>query len=154
MSLLFTKKQNNWQFVKDFGSAVSLIPLDNISNNIKLIITKLNSVRNKMIKKEKVEKSNIKTASFEEILRIYSNTVKMSFSLYDFQLIFGNAAFDSISENQRIDVQAQMLVHMSPQHFKVMVGILNNYLEKYEKDFGKIAIPTEPPQKKKKASRR
>gem|GEM_PF-5605329 len=106
-----------------------------------------------MIKKEKDETIEIKTGSLENLARIYSNSVKLSVSLYDFQLIFGNSALDSLSENQQIVVQPQILIHMSPQHFKAMMEILNSHLKKYEETFGEIHIPQDSPAKEKKAQK-
>ncbi|NMC43481.1 MAG: DUF3467 domain-containing protein [candidate division Zixibacteria bacterium] len=80
---------------------------------------------------------------FLNIPRIYSNAVKVSRSLYDFQLIFGNAVMNNLGDEPKQIVEAKHIVQLSPQHFKVLCHIFNKQLAAYEKEFGEIQLPSE-----------
>lgn len=78
---------------------------------------------------------------FVQIPRVYSNAVKVSFSLYDFQLVFGNASLNNLVEEPQQVVTATFITQLSPQHAKVLSRILVKQLARYEKQHGEIAVP-------------
>lgn len=80
---------------------------------------------------------------FLGISRIYSNAIRVSRSLYDFQLIFGNSVMNNLADEPRQIVEAKCIVQLSPQHFKVLCQIFDKQLAAYEKEFGEIQLPQE-----------
>ena len=87
------------------------------------------------------------TTKFMSLPRGYINTVKVGFGLYDFQLIFSNVSVNLFEEeNKQIDAP-QYVAQMSPQHFKVLVRLLQEQMKKYEDKFGEIKIPDAPENK-------
>jgi len=86
------------------------------------------------------------SASKEQVIisdeaSVYSNSVKLQISFYDFVLVFGEKTQNSINEKVK--------VAMSPQHTKVLTNLLNHYIEEYENKFGVIQIPKEITDKQK-----
>lgn len=65
---------------------------------------------------------------------MYSNSVSVNAQFYDVQLTFVYQNAEGVKEQETII--------LSPQHFKVLTGVMNNTLENYEKRFGTIVIPT------------
>ena len=66
---------------------------------------------------------------------MYSNAVAVNAQFYDIQLTFTYQSSDG--------PKAQETIILSPQHFKVLTGIMNNALENYEQNFGTIMLPVE-----------
>lgn len=89
------------------------------------------------------EKRTPTDEAFAQIPRIYSNAVKVSFSLYDFQLVFGNASLNNLADEPQQVVTAAFIAQLSPQHVKVLSRILVKQLERYEKQHGEIRVPEE-----------
>jgi hypothetical protein len=72
----------------------------------------------------------------EETKFVYSNRVGVDFSVFDFVLDVGMRVPGD-------EGQASLLkLVMSPQHAKVLSRILLNNIEKYEKAFGPIPLPS------------
>lgn len=63
---------------------------------------------------------------------IYTNAANVELSLYDFKIILG------VGNPEGLTPAAQ--VHMSPQHFKVLVKIMAENLRNYEELFGTINL--------------
>ena len=66
---------------------------------------------------------------------MYSNAVAVNAQFYDMQLTFSYQNGDG--------PKTERTIILSPQHFKVLTGIMNNALENYEKNFGTIKLPVE-----------
>lgn len=101
--------------------------------------------------KQKLETS--RSASTVEIVgtidvpSYYVNNTGVETTVWD--ICFRFAETIEIDRQQRITkVRPLAIVRMSPQHARVVVGLLQAQLEKYEQLFGKIPEPrptTEPP---------
>lgn len=74
----------------------------------------------------------------EEAPNVYANSVNLTMSVYDVTLHFAQATGPD-PEDQR----EQVNVIMSPQHAKVMIQMLQENLDSYEKEIGDIALPKE-----------
>lgn len=83
---------------------------------------------------------------FASIPRLYVNAVRTSFTYYDFQLMLANAALDNMGEQANLVVEPRFIVQMAPEHCKVLVSMLADQIDKYEKQFGTIRRP--PTEKK------
>lgn len=77
----------------------------------------------------------------EDFVTVYSNSVQLEVSPWDFKFVFGE-----IKEASPIKLSIRDLigVYMSPQHAKVFADVLNKNLKEYEEKFGKIPGPSEP----------
>lgn len=75
----------------------------------------------------------------------YCNSIRSTFGLFDFQVMFGTAMVDNLtpkdSENPETVLKPQCVTHFSPEHFKQMVRIFTKQLEEYEERFGTIIAP-------------
>ncbi len=94
-----------------------------------------------MAAEPEVESSTIDP--FVTIPKVYSNTIKVNFTLFEFQMIVASATINSVAEPAYQIVEPKFILQMSPQHFKVLSEVLARQLEKYEKQFGVISIPEE-----------
>lgn len=72
----------------------------------------------------------------EDVPNVYANSVGMTMGVYDFILQFGQVT--DPKDGPRINA----VVQMSPQHAKVFGMVLLKNLKKYEKDIGKINLPS------------
>ncbi len=72
----------------------------------------------------------------EDVPDVYANSVNMTMSVYDIILTFGQMT------DPKDGPKINAVVRMSPQHAKVFGMLLLKHLKKYEKDIGKIAIPS------------
>jgi len=72
----------------------------------------------------------------EDVPDVYANSVNMTMSVYDIVLQFGQMT------DPKDGPKINAMVRMSPQHAKVFGMLLLKHLKKYEKDIGKITIPS------------
>jgi hypothetical protein len=79
----------------------------------------------------------------ENFLKIYANSANIEVSLWDFKLVFGE--LKTVGNKQVIE--QSVAVTMSPQHAKVLAGVLNENVKKYEEAIGEIKLPTSTPKK-------
>jgi len=70
----------------------------------------------------------------EKVPDAYTNSVGLLVSQYEFMFSFG---LKSLPED---DPQRLINIRMSPQHAKVMMGILRKHVKEYEKKIGEIKI--------------
>ena len=77
-----------------------------------------------------------------EYREIYSNSVQVRVSVWDFQLVFGIVHQDSPDE---VNVQNALGVYLSPQQAKARFNILGQNLAQYEQTFGQLALEPQPP---------
>jgi hypothetical protein len=71
---------------------------------------------------------------------LYANNTGIETSVWDVKIRFAETL--AVDHEQRITrVRELATVRMSPQHAKVVAGILIAQLENYEKRFGKIPSP-------------
>ena len=68
---------------------------------------------------------------------IYSNSVQVRVSVWDFLLVFG--LVNQQSQDQ-VSVQNTMGVYLSPQQAKALWNILGQNLAQYEQTFGNLAL--------------
>ena len=67
---------------------------------------------------------------------VYANSARMTMGVYDFILQFGQVT------DPKDGPKINAVVRMSPQHAKVFGMLLIKNLKKYEKDIGKISLPS------------
>jgi len=72
----------------------------------------------------------------EDIPNVYANSLRMTMGVYDFIFQFGQVT------DPKDGPETNAVVRMSPQHAKVFGMLLLKHLKKYEKDIGKITIPS------------
>lgn len=66
---------------------------------------------------------------------IYSNSVQLDITFYDFKFRFGRI----FPEGHKTDIN----IYMSPEHTKMLYLVLQEQIQKYEKRFSEIIIPSE-----------
>ena len=73
----------------------------------------------------------------------YCNAVNAKLSPYDIFLEFGKS-IPLIGEDGKIEIKFErdFYLYSSPQHFKAFVEMVNGQLSLYEKEFGKINLPS------------
>ncbi len=72
----------------------------------------------------------------EDAPNVYANSVGMTMGVYDIILQFGQMT------DPKDGPKINAVVRMSPQHAKVFGMLLLKNLKKYEKDIGKINLPS------------
>ena len=72
-----------------------------------------------------------------EYREIYSNSVQVRVSVWDFQLVFGIVHQDSPDE---VNVQNALGVYLSPQQAKALLNVLQQNVTQYEAAFGEIRL--------------
>ena len=89
-----------------------------------------------MEKEEKAENKEVvvkKTDVEIDTPTVYSNSVQLEISFYDFKLKFGEGGVGGVLNRANII--------MSPQHTKALTVVLAKHLKDYENKFGEIKIP-------------
>jgi len=76
-----------------------------------------------------------------EYREIYSNSVQVRVSVWDFLLVFGRVHQEGPEE---VNVQNSMGVYLSPQQAKALWNILGQNLAQYEQTFGTLALEPQP----------
>ena len=79
------------------------------------------------------------TAEYREI---YSNSVQVRVSVWDFLLVFGLVHQESPDE---VNVNNALGVYLSPQQAKALWNVLGQNLAQYEQTFGQLALEPQPP---------
>jgi hypothetical protein len=83
----------------------------------------------------------IQLSQTSEYRDIYSNSVQVRVSVWDFQLIFGLAQQESA---EQVNVQNALGVYLSPQQAKALFNVLGQNLAQYEQTFGALALEPQP----------
>ena len=82
----------------------------------------------------------------EEIIKLYSNSTKLTSSVYDFQISFYQKSLsdEQIAKDNKEEYHDKLLteVTMSPSHAKAVLLILQDAIKKYEENFGEIKLKT------------
>jgi Protein of unknown function (DUF3467) len=73
---------------------------------------------------------------------IYSNSVQIRVSVWDFLLIFGRVHAET---PEQVNVVNNAGVYLSPQQAKALWNILGQNLAQYEQTFGTLALEPQPP---------
>ncbi len=73
---------------------------------------------------------------------IYSNSVQVRVSVWDFLLVFGLVHQESPDQ---VNVNNALGVYLSPQQAKALWNILGQNLAQYEQTFGALALEPQPP---------
>jgi len=68
---------------------------------------------------------------------IYSNSVQIRVSVWDFLLVFGRIHQET---PEQVSVQNSTAVYLSPQQAKALWNILGQNLAQYEQTFGMLAL--------------
>lgn len=71
----------------------------------------------------------------DDLPTIYSNNLHLRVTQWDFELRFGQI---TDVEGDQLRVRQMVRVYMSPQHIKVVAGLLTSQVENYERLFGPI----------------
>ncbi|MFZ0271370.1 MAG: DUF3467 domain-containing protein [Acidobacteriaceae bacterium] len=79
------------------------------------------------------------TAEYREI---YSNSVQVRVSVWDFLLVFGLVHQET---PEQVSVDNALGVYLSPQQAKALWNILGQNLAQYEQTFGQLALEPQPP---------
>jgi flagellar protein FlaG len=82
----------------------------------------------------------------EDYREIYSNSVQVRVSVWDFLLVFGLVHQET---PEQVNVNNELGVYLSPQQAKALWNILGQNLAQYEQTFGALALEPQPqPQSK------
>ncbi|HEX3661571.1 MAG TPA: DUF3467 domain-containing protein [Acidobacteriaceae bacterium] len=73
---------------------------------------------------------------------IYSNSVQVRVSVWDFLLVFGLVHQETPDQ---VNVNNALGVYLSPQQAKALWNILGQNLAQYEQTFGALALEPQPP---------
>ena len=73
----------------------------------------------------------------DEYREIYSNSVQVRVSVWDFLLVFGLVHQESA---EQVDVKNALGVYLSPQQAKALLGLLQHNVQQYEQTFGEIKL--------------
>jgi len=73
---------------------------------------------------------------------IYSNSVQVRVSVWDFLLVFGLVHQET---PEQVNVNNALGVYLSPQQAKALWNILGQNLAQYEQTFGALALEPQPP---------
>ncbi len=73
-----------------------------------------------------------KSTTYNEL---YTNSVDLKVSVYDFELVFGKVIAAS---DTRLEIEQKVSITMSPQHAKEFLRILQENVRNYELRFGPI----------------
>ncbi|HZZ40600.1 MAG TPA: DUF3467 domain-containing protein [Acidobacteriaceae bacterium] len=84
----------------------------------------------------------IQLAQSPDYREIYSNSVQVRVSVWDFQLVFGLVHQESPDQ---VNVNNALGVYLSPQQAKALWNILGQNLAQYEQTFGALALEPQPP---------
>ncbi|MGC2637659.1 MAG: DUF3467 domain-containing protein [Acidobacteriaceae bacterium] len=77
-----------------------------------------------------------------EYHEIYSNSVQVRVSVWDFLLVFGLVHQDA---PEQVNVQNALGVYLSPQQAKALFNILGQNIAQYEQTFGALVLEPQPP---------
>lgn len=69
---------------------------------------------------------------------VYANNTAFQSSAFDFGMIFGEI---QEADNEKVTVEQQVRVIMSPLHAKIFAGVMLQNIKNYEERFGEIKIP-------------
>jgi hypothetical protein len=91
---------------------------------------------------EKIESLN---EIFGNVPKHYSNSTFVTTSVYDIQILFARNMVNPLPGGEEVKTLGEPLVQiqMSPPHFKQFVKILQQQLDTYETNYGKIPEPPE-----------
>ena len=78
----------------------------------------------------------------DEYREIYSNSVQVRVSVWDFQLVFGLASSESPDQ---VTIRNHQAIFLSPQQAKALWNILGQNLAQYEQTFGALALEPQAP---------
>ncbi|MCA1625273.1 MAG: DUF3467 domain-containing protein [Acidobacteria bacterium] len=88
-------------------------------------------------KKEEIEKRKVNIARATDYGVIYSDTVRMSLSAYDFKLTF--SVNETLPDNSVL-ITEMITVALTPQHVKDLVETLNQNIARYEREIMPLQI--------------
>lgn len=74
------------------------------------------------------------TAEYREI---YSNSVQVRVSVWDFQLVFGTAFSEAPDQ---VNIRNQAAIFLSPQQAKALLNVLGQNIAQYEAAFGTLNL--------------
>jgi len=84
----------------------------------------------------------IQLTQAEDYREIYSNSVQVRVSVWDFLLVFGLVHQET---PEQVNVNNTLGVYLSPQQAKALWNILGQNLAQYEQTFGTLALEPQPP---------
>ena len=92
------------------------------------------------IKAVLINKQEQATKQSDDFVRIYSNNIHLSASIFDFSLVFGEIT-DEQTEDGKSIVEQKARVILSKEMTKVLLALLDANIKAYEEQFGEIIIP-------------
>ena len=78
----------------------------------------------------------------EDYREIYSNSVQVRVSVWDFLLVFGLVHQETA---EQVNVNNTLGVYLSPQQAKALWNVLGQNLANCEQTFGALALEPQPP---------
>jgi len=84
----------------------------------------------------------IQLTQTDDYREIYSNSVQVRVSVWDFLLVFGLVHQETA---EQVNVNNTLGVYLSPQQAKALWNILGQNLAQYEQTFGTLALEPQPP---------
>jgi flagellar protein FlaG len=84
----------------------------------------------------------IQLSQSSDYREIYSNSVQVRVSVWDFLLVFGLVHQETPDQ---VNVNNALGVYLSPQQAKALWNILGQNLAQYEQTFGQLALEPQPP---------
>jgi hypothetical protein len=79
----------------------------------------------------------IEFTTSEKYVKLYSNSVNMTVTPWDFTLSFGEIK----QPGEKTVIEHLVGIVMSPQHAKVFANVLTANVREYEKNIGQINLP-------------
>lgn len=79
----------------------------------------------------------IRVSESEDYNDLYSNSVQIKMSVWDFHLVFGTM---SSSSPEEVSFTSKQGIYLSPQQAKALFNILGQNLAQYEATFGELKL--------------
>lgn len=79
----------------------------------------------------------IRVTESEDYNDLYSNSVQVKMSVWDFQLVFGTMSSSSPDE---VTFTSKQGIYLSPQQAKALFNVLGQNLQQYENTFGELSL--------------
>ena len=93
----------------------------------------MSAAKKKSSKKKRPTNAAKFTKSLEGLPTFYANNTNVTISAYDFKLIFSQIVE---STDNKVNVEPQAIVFMSPQHAKAIADLLTKQIRTYEERTG------------------
>ena len=76
----------------------------------------------------------------DEAERVYANSVQLQTTPWDFRFTFGEIVSADV---KKLEISEKVVLHMSPQHTKATLDLIQKHVKAYEDKYGPIITPSE-----------